>query len=761
LYPVFNGVIPVLAAVTLLGVSALAVSLKAAAESITGRARARAQAAALLAGDPMPGEKKRRRRSRRRHGAGLPFKLALFMMALALFVTGMVSAPLYAWVSRTRREILFQGLWDRAQVLLEGLAGGSRVWLPRGELRELARLPERSAAIPEARSITITAVADGFHASRETVWATSDPDILSKIDTPQLIPGVSRLTDALIPRTGTIIREWEKYYTLPGVPLPEGGRGGVEPPYSSGLPESTGRLIPDLLNFIFTRRGAADGENRSYLFYRPVVTRDEPEGRLLGFVRLEVNTGLILEEISRRQRNFIALILTVAGAAIAIGIVGAVLLSSLIILPIRRLVSHVELIRDTENMAAFDGMDIRIKSRDELSLLGRTINDMTRGLVKAAQASQDLTIGKELQKRFIPLETDREGNKLTTGFKQTPHARFFGYYEGAKGVSGDYFDYQDLDGRYYAIIKCDVAGKGVPAALIMIQVATMFLNYFNDWTADDEGMRIEKAVYQINEFIEALGFSGRFAAFALCLFDSETGLLRFCNAGDNIVHWYDASERKMRHVTLRETPAAGVLPNFLVDSRGGYTVQTLLLDHGDMLFLYTDGIEESKRKFRDEKFNEILCAESITGLRGSHGNHRPGQAVEEMGRDRVEGIINAVMNKEQYYLRKYHNPEGEGALHFDFSSCAEEVDEVILALVSAEKMFRVFRRPGAHRGGDEASKVLVDRTVDTFLRKHFRHYQTYCSRTKDYSENPGYMYYTGINEDPQYDDITILGIRRT
>jgi serine phosphatase RsbU (regulator of sigma subunit) len=464
-----------------------------------------------------------------------------------------------------------------------------------------------------------------------------------------------------------------------------------------------------------------------------------------------------------QQRGFIVLILIVAAVAILIGVAGAILLSHLIIYPIKRLVSHVELIRDTENMAAFEGMDIRIKSRDELALLGNTINDMTRGLVRAAQASQDLTIGKELQKKFIPLQTDREGNKLTTGFKETPRARFFGYYEGAKGVSGDYFDYQDLDGRYFALIKCDVAGKGVPAALIMIQVATMFLNYFNDWIAGEEGMHIEKAVYQINEFIEALGFSGRFAAFALCLFDSETGLLRFCNAGDNIVHFFDASEQRMKNVTLRETPAAGVLPNFLVDSRGGYTVQTMQLDHGDMLFLYTDGIEESKRKFRDEKLHEIICAETITGLHGSHGNHRPGQGVEEMGRERVEEIINAVMNKEKYYLRKYHNPEEE-ELCFDFSSSPPEVDEAVMALVSVEKVFRMFRGAAHTRGGAEDASlegsVIVDRRVDEFLKKHFNQYEHYCSQTREYHENPGYMYYAGINEDPQYDDITILGIRR-
>jgi hypothetical protein len=61
---------------------------------------------------------------------------------------------------------------------------------------------------------------------------------------------------------------------------------------------------------------------------------------------------------------------------------------------------------------------------------------MTHGLVKAALASQDLTIGKEVQKMFIPLDTDDLGRKLTSGYQDTPFAQFFGYYEGAKVFRG-------------------------------------------------------------------------------------------------------------------------------------------------------------------------------------------------------------------------------------------------------------------------------------------------------------------------------------
>jgi hypothetical protein len=128
--------------------------------------------------------------------------------------------------------------------------------------------------------------------------------------------------------------------------------------------------------------------------------------------------------------------------------------------------------------------------------------------------------------------------------------------------------------------------------------------------------------------------------------------------------------------------------------------------------------------------------------------------------ERVKDIINAVMAKEVYTLHKYHNPEetpdGKGDLQFDFSTCEDRAEDVIMAMVSVEKMFRCYKPTDA---GEEA-RVLVDKKVDSFLKKHFLQYRRYCSHTQEYPENPDYMYYTHIMEDEQYDDLTILGIKR-
>ena len=437
---------------------------------------------------------------------------------------------------------------------------------------------------------------------------------------------------------------------------------------------------------------------------------------LVLLIDLLVSVPLFFMIIRTRQETLLKALIVISAAALALGIATALVLSSLLLRSIRK-----------------------------------KINEMTQEPARAAASFSDLNIGKEIQKRFIPLDVDKDGNKLNSGYKNAENAVFFGYYKGAKELSGDYFDYLDLGGRYYAVIKCDVAGNGIPASLIMMQVATMFLIFFKKW---QPSARLEELVYQINGFIETMGFKGRFVAFTLCLFDSETGDLHFCNAGDNIIHIYDASEKYLKSITLPQTPAAGALPNSVVESTSGYRVQTLSLDHGDILLLYTDGIEESKRYFHDALYDEINGYDGEDGM--PHGSQLAEKWGEAMGPERVHGIVNAVMNRDVYRMNKWHNPEGDMDLCFDYSDCNGEPEEVIMALIAAEKMFRCYRDSRTAAGDG----VLIEKKADAFLRAHFSQYSEYCSHTRECHENSSYIYYDYLKEDEQYDDLAILGIMR-
>ena len=77
---------------------------------------------------------------------------------------------------------------------------------------------------------------------------------------------------------------------------------------------------------------------------------------------------------------------------------------------------------------------------------------MTQGLVKAAEdeekaleQSKMALDGKAVQQTFLPLLINKNGGKETTAELKEQFVHFYGYYEGADAVSGDYFDYKKLD----------------------------------------------------------------------------------------------------------------------------------------------------------------------------------------------------------------------------------------------------------------------------------------------------------------------------
>lgn len=767
----------------LLSILGLVFSVRGIASTTKETFLVRNEVIALINGDTMPLEKKRKAKKIKQKGVSLKIKLALFTSFLVIFIIILVSVPLGYVMLQNQEQTLVSGLQQRVNVLLESLSSGVKAYMPSQNVLELSFLPSQTSAVSEAKYATILGFSAGENNTNiDYVWASNDPLITDKIDSETLSYGSSRISQeeiAAICENALLLNDKAKASVSEiALNITELTKEGVQlatktdsasvkrreeiqtiiNQLSERLSETLNQLsVEGLGSYPEYNPSKISDENSTYLFFKPVLYR---QGADQNFVRsvivIEVSTETLKDSLAESQASILNITGIIALFAVSIGFIGATIVASYIIRPIRKLASHVAMIRDTEDKEQLEGKDIKLKSKDEIGLLGETVNDMTHGLVKAAAASKDLTVGKEVQKMFIPLEVDGAGRKLTTGKIEDDYTQFFGYYEGAKGVSGDYFDYLKLDDKHFAIIKCDVSGKGVPAALIMVEVATLFLHYFKDWSYKKNGYNLTPVVSQINDLIESRGFKGRFAAFTLCIYNSQNGEMHFCNAGDNLIHIYEAASKTKKTITLPESAAAGVFPTFMVDMKGGFRVQTLKLNPGDVLFLYTDGIEEAKRLFRDKNYQPMICAEPGLEPESPHNFHQVGQDGEEMSPERVNSIIEAVFHKTQFKLEKDHSPIENEELIFDFSTCEGSAEDAILALVSVEKIFRMYRNPKA----TEFDKVQVDAKIDDFLNKHFLQYNDYCAYKKPHPEFKEYLYYTEVCEDDQYDDLTLIAIKR-
>ncbi len=767
------------------GAVGILATLRQAAAVVRDGAVVRLEVAALLEGGPMPtARKKSEVRRFKTRGLNLGFKFTFVIGLLVLFVTAMVSVPLGVFQVRTQGQNLARGLEQKAQVLLESLAQGARTYLPAENILELGFLPQQVQALEEARYVTITGYGTRDDRERSTnpdiVWASNDPDGSSMLDGSELRPGRSALTDTISPRIPEIAAAVDKRAaeevgaiaeTL--ARLQEEARAlavRITPENETKLSQiaATTRDLERTLNErlqVIAREitgsepaydpAALDPGTTEYVFYKPIVFRQGQDGIYYrGMVRLAVSTDLINQELRKATVNLVRITGSIALLVLAVGVGGAALLSWYIVSPIRKLVAAIERIRDTEDKEQLKGERIEEASRtDEIGSLASAVNTLTEGLVKAAAASKDLTVGKQTQKMFLPLE-ERGKDKLSTARKDTADVSFFGYYEGAKGVSGDYFDFRPLDGRYYAFIKCDVSGKGIPAAIISVEVATLFLSHFTGWKSEG-GIHLDTLCYQINDLVEGRGFEGKFAALTMGVLDGKTGIAYLCNAGDNILRIYEAGTRQIRTHELPNSPPTGSFPNFMVEMKNPYQQVTRKLEKGDILLLYTDGMEEATRYQRDPEFRII---EKMVAL--PDGSQQVQPQTEHFENERVEAIVEAVLSKGSFRLEKMlGNPIMDEVLTFNYSTCEGTLEELILALVSAEKVFRLCPDPSA----TNKDLVLVDAKIDDFLEKHFDQYRILLKdkrRDNPDKDHPEYRIYAGIREDDQYDDLTLMAIKR-
>ena len=742
---------------------------------------------ALIEGGIMPEERKAKQEKLHRKGVGLRFKLVAYTMLLILMLITALTVALGYIMIRREEQTRAKGLQERVHVILDSLSSGAKINLPNASanLLALSDLTGESEALSDANYATITGYSSaGGDTNIDYIWATNDPAIASKIDTQNFVLGESRLLFSYIQdiakkcaslnetAAGEInfIADQITQLTQEGISLAtKDDKESVErrqeisevtTQLSNRMNETLDRISTEGIGSYpeFTTE-SIDTENTTYLFYKPVMYRHGNEQTYVhGIVFVEISTDALVYEINHARETIVKTAAIVVAVGLLLGFLFSFIISAIIVRPIMKLANHVAMIRDTDDKENLSGKDIVIKSRDEIGMLGDTVNEMTHGLVEAAIQSKNLTFGKEVQTRFIPLQTDEKGNTLTYGSMKTGGADFFSYYAGADDLSGDYFDYKQIDENHYIIIKCDVSGHGVPAALIMVEVAALFLNAFNNWsmTNPKQGTNLSPVVSQINDLIESRGFKGRFAAFTLCLMNTKTGDCWFCNAGDSLVQIYDGSERKKKAIPLPETPAAGMFSTDLVDMKGGYKVVKLKLKKDDVLFLYTDGIEEAKRNFRDAKGQPVVCNEAGMKEGDTHGNHTVGEASEEMTPERVTDIIETVFNRGTYVLEKWHNPNPNEVYTFDFSTCEGTAEEAIMALVSIEKIFRMYKLQDGAKNG----RVKVDKKIDEFLRLHFKDYSTYCLNRSEIETDPTHLYYMDVSEDQQYDDLTLVAIKK-
>jgi serine phosphatase RsbU (regulator of sigma subunit) len=217
----------------------------------------------------------------------------------------------------------------------------------------------------------------------------------------------------------------------------------------------------------------------------------------------------------------------------------------------------------------------------------------------------DLEIARQIQFGLLPFQPyEKSGVKVASAMRP------------ANTVGGDYFDIIELPEGRLALVMGDVAGKGMPAALLMALLQGSLR------TLITAGMRGSELIAKLNAHLCANIPSNRLITLFYGELEPDTGRLRYVNAGHNppfLLHGAEAAE---------QLAATGLALGIVADAP--FEVGDTRLAGGDRLFLYTDGVTEAFDP-RDEEYGETRLRTFLESQRGT-----PHRAL-------VDGVIANVL----------------------------------------------------------------------------------------------------------------------
>jgi sigma-B regulation protein RsbU (phosphoserine phosphatase) len=197
----------------------------------------------------------------------------------------------------------------------------------------------------------------------------------------------------------------------------------------------------------------------------------------------------------------------------------------------------------------------------------------------------------------------------------------------ARAVGGDYFDVLKFSERHTALCIADVAGKGMPAALLVSNVQAVLKSFASDILAPGE------VCARVNSIMCDNTVSHRFITCFYALLDTQNRKLSYTNAG----HCPPMLIRDGACLRMKEGgPVLGIFPE------RRYVHGEIELRSGDCLVLFTDGVTEARgpsgREFGEDRLQELL-SELLTPDRGL--------GAAEL-RDQIMGTVNEFSVGEVY-----------------------------------------------------------------------------------------------------------------
>lgn len=214
----------------------------------------------------------------------------------------------------------------------------------------------------------------------------------------------------------------------------------------------------------------------------------------------------------------------------------------------------------------------------------------------------------------------------------------------AKAVGGDLYNAFVRDGKLFFCIG-DVSGKGIPSALIMAIMQALFRNIAS---REDNPSHIMK---RLNETACRNNKANIFVTLFVGVLDLPTGHLRYCNAGHELPIMIRTQNSKAEISNLEAMPnlPVGLFEDF------EYEMQTIQMQPGSALFLYTDGLTEA-RNAKGKLF----------------GRDRVGQMIAEAGTTNPKLLVETTIGCWQKFIAETEQSDDLTLLALNYTPLQEQ-----------------------------------------------------------------------------------------
>ncbi len=222
-----------------------------------------------------------------------------------------------------------------------------------------------------------------------------------------------------------------------------------------------------------------------------------------------------------------------------------------------------------------------VKSSDEVGILTQAFYNMKDNLLNLLKIQKDNA--KKEQKRASELEiaTEIQHSVLPVNFPETPYFDIFASMTTAKEVGGDFYDFFYVDENHFAFLIADVSGKGIPAALFMMNAKSVLKSNILS------GYSLDIAINKTNNELCAMNNAQMFLTAFIAILNLTNGELEFVNAGHN-PPLVKLNNDKFEYLKSDNNLVLSALENFEFKS------SKISLKPENSIFIYTDGVVEAQ-----------------------------------------------------------------------------------------------------------------------------------------------------------------------